>query len=260
MSDDGYLYGKFGDVEFPLLPVQNAQLFSALDPARDKLLAFFKAAINKELAQSTTSVVANSPWAIVTAGTALSAAMPVQDVCYLQPTSDLVKEASWGMPLLCCYRTSAVHEEFTLQREVIRTTWGIDYILPPLPADDRRKIAAMLPGVRSLLTFLIRRRAHPAYQNGALQFGQGYGGFDVMRVVASNEGPVAFSDKEGSNFYYAVHLDIETTELDDTTQTYTDFDGVDYNIGVGGSEGVLPDTVQARTDTIPDPNYGKVQT
>lgn len=260
MSDDDFLYLKFGDIAFPTGAVQNAQLFSVLDPARDKLLAFFKAAINQELAHSTTIVKGGSPWAIATAGTTLSSAMPVQDVCYLQPTSDLVKEASWGMPLLCCYRTAAVHEEFTLYREVIKTTWGVDYILPPLPADDRRKVAAVLPGVRALLTLLIRRRAHPAYQNGTLQFGQGYGGFDVMRVMSSSEGPVAFSDREGSNFYYAVHLDIETTELDDTTQTFTDFEGVDLSVGVGGSGGILPDAVQARTDTNPDPNYGKVPT
>lgn len=260
MSDDDFLYRKLGDVEFPLLPVQNAQLFSALDPARDKLLAFFKAAINQELAQSTTTITAGSPWALATAGTTLSSAMPVQDVCYLQPTSDLVKEASWGMPLLCCYRTSAVHEEFTLYREVVRTTWGVDYILPPLPADDRRKIAAMLPGVRALLTLLVRRRSHPAYQDGALQFGQGYGGFDVLKVTASNEGPVAFSDRENSNFYYAVHLDIETTELDNTIETLTTFDGVDLSVGIESDSGTLPDAVLARTDTNPRPNYGKVNT
>lgn len=260
MSDIDFLFQKFGDVEFPALPTQNAQLFSAFDPARDKMLAFFKAAINQELGGSTSTVSALSPWGIARAGTVLAAAMPVQDVCYLQPTSDLMKEAGWGMPLLCLYRTSAIHEEFTLAREVIRTTWGLDYILPPLPADDRRKLGGVLAGVRALLTLAIRKRSHPAYQNGTLQFGQGYGGFDVMRVMTSNEGPVAFSEREGSNFYYAMHMEIETSELDDTIQEFTDFEGVDLSVGVGGNDGTLPDAVQARTDTNPDPNYGKVKT
>lgn len=260
MSDLNYLFRKFGDVEFPVGAVQNGQLFSVLDPARDKLLALFKAAINQELGGSPTSVVANSPWAIARANTVLSSALPVQDVSYLQPTGDLMRESNWGMPLLCCYRTSAIHEEFTLQREVIRTTWGVDYILPPLAADERRKLAAMLVGVRSLLTLVVRKRSHPAYQNGKLQFGQGYGGFDVMKVLSSAEGPAQFSDQAGSNYYYAVHLDIETTELDNTTESYTDFDGVDLSVGIGGADGILPDAVQARTDTNPDPNYGKVNT
>jgi hypothetical protein len=244
MSDNNFLFQRFGDVQFPTAAVQNAQLFSILDPARDKLLALFKAAINQELAHSTTSVVAGSPWAVVRANTILSNAMPVQDVSYLQPTGDLLKESGWGMPLLCVYRTSAIHEEFTLQREVI----------------ERRKLAAMLVGVRSLFTLVVRKRSHPAYQNGTLQFGQGYGGFDTMKIVSSNEGPAQFSDQAGSNYYYAVHLDIETTELDNTIEDYTDFEGVDLSVGVGGSDGTLPDAVQARTDTNPDPNYGKVNT
>ena len=280
MSDNDFLFQRFGDVQFPIKDVQNAQLFSVLDPARDRLLAFFKAAINQELAHSTTSAVAGSPWAIVRANTILSNAMPVQDVAYLQPTGDLMKESGWGMPLLCLYRTSAAHEEFSLQRELIRTTWGLDYILPPLAADERRKLAGVLVGVRALVGLLVRKRSHPAYDNGRLQFGQNFGGFDTMKIVSSNEGPAQFSDQFGSNYYYAVHFDIETTELDnmaadfltkvdengntivvqDThySPLYTDFAGVDLSVGVQSPEGTLPDAVQARTDTNPDPNYGKV--
>lgn len=260
MSDIDFLFQKFGDVTFPTGTVQDKQLFSVLDPARDKLLALFSAAINQELGGSTTTVVATSPWGVARVGTSLSATQPVQDVCYLQPTSDLMKEAGWSFPLLALYRTSAVHEEFSLQREVVRTTWGVDYILPPLPAEDRRKLGAILAGVRLLLNLVIRKRSHPAYQNGTLQFGQGYGGFDTMKIVSSNEGPAQFSDQAGSNYYYAVHFDIETTELDNTTMTYTDFAGVDLSVGVGGADDTLPDAVQARTDTNPDPNYGKVNT
>lgn len=249
MSDIDFLYRKFGDVAFPLETVQNQQLFSVLDPARDKLLALFAAAINKELGGSTTAVLATSPWGIARVGTSLAAAKPVQDVCYLQPTGDLLKETVWGMPLLCLYRTTAVHEEFTLQREVMRTTWGLDYLLPPLPAEDRRKLGAVLTGVRMLLNLVIRNRSHPAFQNGTLQFGQGYGGFDTMKIVSSNEGPAQFSEQAGSNFYYAVHFDIETTELDDTTMIFTDFAGVDLSVGVGGADDTLP-AVQARTDTV----------
>jgi hypothetical protein len=280
MSDNDFLFQRFGDVQFPIEGVRNAQLFSVLDPARDRLLAFFKAAINQELAHSTTSVVAGSPWAIVRANTILSNAMPVQDVAYLQPTGDLMKESGWGMPLLCLYRTSAIHEEFSLQRELIRTTWGFDYILPPLAADERRKLAGMLPGVRALISLLIRKRSHPAYQNGQLQFGQNFGGFDTMKVVSSNEGPAQFSDQSGSNYYYAVHFDMETTELDNMaaefltkvdengntivvqnlnySPLYTDFAGVDVSAGLSSPYGTLPDAVQARTDTNPDPNYSKV--
>ncbi len=261
MSDLDFLYAKFGDVEFPTLDVQDGQLFSVFDPARDKLLAFFKAVVNQELGGSMTTVVATSAWGTARVGTALASAMPVQDVCYLMPTPDLMREANWGMPLLCCYRTTAIHEEFSLQRELIRSTWGVDYILPPLAVDDRRKLAGVLSGVRSLLTLLIRRRGHPAYQNGTLQFGQGYGGFDTMRIVSSAEGPVSFSDQTGGNFYYALHFDLETTELDNALDgVFTDFVGADVSVGIGGNDGTLPDAVQARTDTNPVPNYGKVRT
>lgn len=284
MSDNDFLYSRYADVHFPTKPVSDGQLFSNLDPGRDKMLALFKAAINQELGGSTTTVVSTSAWGIARVGTSLANAMPVQDTMYLSPTPDLMREANLGMPLLCLYRTSAVHEEFSLSRELIRTTWGLDYILPPLAPEDRRKLAGVLPAVRMLLNLVIRKSGHPAYENGTLQFGKDYGNFSIVRVTSSNEGPIEFSDKEGGNYYYSVHLDMETTELDDALgrvegvrsyfmsdgtridtpnvvyDQYTTFDGVDINAGIGGSEGTLPDAVQARTDTNPDPNYGNSQT
>ena len=272
MSDLDFLFARFGDVNFPVDDVENGQLFSALDPVRDRMLAFFKDAVNQELGGSTSTVTASSAWGTARVGTVLASAQPVQDVCYLAPTPDLMRETNWGMPLLCCYRTSAVHEEFSLQRELIRSTWGVDYILPPLAVDDRRKLAGVLSGVRSLLTLLIRRRSHPAYQNGALIFGSGYGGFDTLKVASSTEGPVAFSDQSGGNYYYALHLDLESVELDDMsmvvdangnvvpTSSATPFEGADIRVGVGGTDGTLPDAVLARTDTNPKSNYGKVNT
>jgi len=44
------------------------------------------------------------------------------------------------------------------------------------------------------------------------------------------------------------------------TSSATTFEGADISVGVGGSDGTLPDAIVARTDTNPDPNYGKVRT
>lgn len=277
MSDNDFLYLRYGDVNYPLGEVQNGQLFSVADPARDSLITFFKSAINQEFGHSMTSVSATSPWGIARVGTSLASAMPVQDTAYLAPTPDLMREANWGMPLLCFYRISSAHDEFTLSIEQITTLWGLDYILPPLAPEDRRKLGGILNGIRTLIPLIVRESSHPAYNNGQVQFGVGYGGFRKVRVGNTTEGPVAFSDREGGNYYYSIHMEIETIELDNPlyeapefgnpnsgaitiSDKYTPLDGVDVNVGVGGSDGLLQDAIQARTDTNPDPNYGKIET
>lgn len=260
-----YLYRKFGGTRFPIADgdVTGAQLYSALDPVRDRMVALFRAAINKELGRAVDSVVVGSPWDLARAGTNLAAALPVQDTLYTSPTSEKLREMKFGFPLLCLYRVSSEHEEFSMTREAERCTWGLDYVLPPLSGSELRKLTAVLSAVGKIIQLVVYRRGHPAYESGAIQFGSDKGNLTTLRVKSSQQGPaVVGSLPNDTTVFYALHLEMESLELDmpydldadGTPTTEADFEGADYNLGVGGADGVLPDETQARTDFPPPVN------
>lgn len=246
------LWQSNGDVAFPTYgdDVADEQLFSVFDPGRDRLLALFKAAICWEFGRSTSSVESDSPWGIARVGTKLASALPVADTLYRMPTRAFLRETKVAYPLLALYRMQATHDEATLHYDRIACTWGFDYILGPLSADDERRLMGALNAVRMLIPVVIRGRGHPAFESGALQFGQGNGRFSSIRVTTSAEGPATFGqDGEGVEFP-AIHLELETTELDDADGEHqgAPLEGATFTFGVGGSEDAEPELIIARTE------------
>jgi hypothetical protein len=257
----GSLFHFFGDVSFPVDgdDVTDGQLFSVLDPGRDALLSLFQSAINYELGGDTASVLATSAWAAARASTPLADARPVADVLWTQPHERLMRETSKSFPLLCLYRTTGEIVEHTIGVDRLVQRWGIDYILPPLDAAHERKLAAVLSAVTKIVALVLDQGCHPAHDSGAAQFGPGSGRFARIRLLSSQEGLASFNNDSDPAPYLACHLELETWEESGLTNdgAFTDFEGVNVHAGVGGTEGILPDLVNASTDVNPDPNHGQ---
>lgn len=250
MGDSDFLHQRLGDVSAPIFgrDVENAQLFSVCDPATDKLIALFKAAINQELAHHQTAAASDSPWYVARVGTRLASAMPVADTLYQQPTKSALRAATWEFPLLCVYRIESVDDEATLWKERTAWTWGVDYILGDLNIEEQRKLGAALTYVHHVLKLVVAKQGHPAYESGALQFGTGKGGFDAVQITKAQLGPAEFGEQGEGFIMHALHLDLLTTETDEPTDEEAPLAGMSLSLGLGGGEGVVPDALQIETE------------
>jgi len=252
------MYEFFGDVDYPITgsEVQNTNLFSVTDPGRDNMIALFTAAINTELAQSTTVIEPTSAWAKVIPSTRLDGVMPVSDTTYDLPRRSVLRETKLTYPLLGVYRTQATHDEFTLAQERITQLWGFDYVMGPLSVADFRRLGGAMNAVRTIVQLVIRRRGHPAYKGGALQFGPGTGQFSTIQVTESSEGPAQFGQEDEGMEFHALHMVLKTTELAGLDAIAPTFEGSTVTMGVGTDGDILADFIEVKTEVPLEPNHG----
>lgn len=246
-----FLFRTHGAVGFPVIEgdVDDGQLYSALDPARDRMLALFKVAINYELAHSTTAVVSTSPWGVAVAGTALDdGRLPVADTFY-EPPGRTTVQADLKYPLLALWREGGEHVEHTLAIEGMQSRWQLHYILGPLKVEDERRLAAAIVGALRVVQLTIAMQGHPAYQDGDPQFFAGVGGLASVKLSSHTVGPASYGEQDSGMVFQSAQMLIETLELDGWADGYAaDFEGVTFKLGVGGSDGVRPEVVIARTE------------
>jgi hypothetical protein len=235
------VYRHFGDTEFPQdLTASPETLFASLDPQLDAILALFKAALNAEL---------GAAWDLARVGTALeflkgtmTASTPVVDTLWTQPTKASLRAQSLGFPLLCLARVSTTNEELTLSKEMVSTTWALDYLLGPLSGADYRRLAAALPAALKVIQMTTRELSHPAYLSGARQFD----GFNTIGIKSSAMGPASFGEDGGGVEYFGLHVDFETTETDKPLDgSVTGYVGSTFVFGVGDASEILPDEIIA---------------
>ena len=209
------IYARLGDVDLPIVAPTNGQLYSVLDPGRDALLGFYKDAINFELAGVTSGAPsATSAWGIAAAGTKLAAVLPVADTLYRAPSKGILREAKITFPVLCLCRTTAEHDEFTLALERITQDWRLDYILGPLDVAAARRLGGALHGAITVVNLVTRLRAHAAHLSGALMFGEGYGHFNTVQIVSSEEGVADWGEQGEGVEFLAASMVLRTTEID----------------------------------------------
>ena len=164
----------------------------------------------------------------------------------MEPTLSLVQEAEF--PLLCVYRTGEpAFDHVTIEEERITQDWGIDYILGPLDVDDIPKLGDICGAVGKAVRLVIRQRGHKSYENGALQFYPDQGGFATIQLL-SQLGPrqASFPDDESETLYFSVNFRVRTTETsNDDLGAFGPLEAIDYSLGVGDSDEIIPDLVQA---------------
>ena len=250
MTEPAHIYEQIGGLTLPPAVSDEPTLID-LDPARDKLLALFKAGMNAELGDR---------WAAAVKGLAtkhpLYNSKPVRDALSLEATLAHMQQREAGFPLLCLHRSGrGDYEPHTLDSEKLIQPWQLSYILGPLEIADVRRFGDACIFFSKLVSAILRRRGHPAYQGGAMQF---FGGSDLAEVgairIVSHEGPgqahFAGSDPNGTT-YYAITINLETIEYarQNADGESCPLQGADYDFGLGGApEGIARGLFYSSTD------------
>ena len=237
------LYQRLGATVLPAGQVEDEQLGSVLDPARDRLLGLFSAAITAELA---------TVWAVARAGTALATRAVVADTYPESPRKSTLRQANVKLPALFLAREDgpAEHEEFTLQLESTKCRWGLAYVLGPLKPQDHRRLGDVLNAVVKVVQLTIRREGHPAYDGGAVQFVREKAGLASVKMTSSTQGVVELGEQGEGLEFYGVNMTLETVEIEGwDDDLYPPLEGVSASVGIVGPGGPLPDALELRTDT-----------
>ena len=243
------VFTSFGGLDLPVTDSDVTDSLSSLDPARDRMLAWFAAAINAEFQSVWTEAIAALP-----SGHDLGAA-PVQDTMPFEPTPRLMKERKASFPLLALHRTGrATFESLTLEEDRLTQNWNLHLILGTMGIDGQRRILDIASAVAKTIAVSIRCFGHPAYESGANQLEAG--DIHSLELVAST-GPAAarFDGDDDSPTYWAITLELVTTENTSPNIAHEKMiDGLDLDMDVGGagSPDISPSFIVASSDQ--DPN------
>jgi hypothetical protein len=235
-----HLWQRFGDLKLPASAgdVSDEQLFSALDPALDRLLALFKTAINVELGGEVGEVSSDSVWHVARRGTVLAQRLPVASTIWCKPTRKVLRERELPYPLLAIYRTTCEHDDLTINQTRAIWSWQFDYILGPLDGADARRLSAALVAVSKIVQLVIHNFGHPEYDDGAAQFFPDGGGLERFWVVSSQQGPASFGQEDEGQEFLALSMVLRSSEIGTVDlDGLPDYDGATYDLdlnSVGG--------------------------
>ncbi len=233
-----------------------AKALTSLDPARRVLADLFKTAILAELTEAWVAAVANR----LTDSHGISPTLPVADVLELEPTPPIMQARKAEFPLLCVYRSGQAEEEpHTFYAERTKQPWTVEWILGAGDVATIFQLGDLAVAASKIIGRVCYRGGHPAYQSGALQFGEDSPSGLISIRKRNHEGPgqASFAGDAKGTLYYAITINLEsiehTTEIAGSEQDGI-FEGADYEIGVGGApEGVMPGLVYASTDPVHQP-------
>lgn len=249
MPNPNLIYEDFGGLSLPLEAADVTTTLTPLDPAKAMLVALFKAALNAELGDVWTKVTNT-----LATDHPLRNTNPVQSTLELPPTPENIGQVKKTFPLLCVHRSGrATAEEYLLSQDKVTQTWDVHYILAPTDVGDCRKLLDVCVAVPKILRLVIRKRGHPQYQSGALQFFDGQGTLASVNLTGW-EGPVqaSFAPEENAPTYHAVVMQLETTELTyDDIDAYGGLEASTFEIGAGDDQGIYPGLIYADT-TAPE--------
>lgn len=234
------LYQTFGKLRFPTVAGDVTDGLQALDPARDALLDFFKAAINAELEAAWTV-------ALGAAGSTQLGATPVVDAVPMLPSEELMAQRKGVFPALFLDRDLADKrnkiEPHSLWQERLVQVWGLHYVLPALTVGDRRKFGDVLINIVAVCHLAIKNARHPAYSSGAFFLPSiGISAIDLLEYQA---GQAKFADVPNAPTYVAMSMTLQTWEVSGFVEgTEAPFTEMHIAAGTGNVEGVIPVTVE----------------
>ncbi len=249
---------RFGTLSLPVdVPaVKAARTLTVLDPGRRLLCNLFQAAIRAELQEAWTQACAGIDGTVEK----FSTTDPCPDVIELEPTGPTMGQRQAEFPLLAVYRSGqGVYETDTFYADKLTQQWTVDWILGPATVARAFQLTDTAVAIAKIISRVLSRSGHPAYEDGAIQFGSDTN-FGSIRLV-NHEGPgqAKFAGDDNGTVYWAISLRLETTEhVDDTAAAlnFGTFEGADYDVGIGGApEGVIPGLLYASTDPVLQPQF-----
>lgn len=239
------LFQSFGGFSLPITDEDTEGSLTALDPGRDKMLAWFKAAINAEFASVWTEATASLP-----SGHKLVGTQPVADTYPGEPSAAVIQGRKTGWPLLALHRTGeATYETELIDRDKLTQQWHLHYIIGPIDIEGERKILDICQAIGKLVAMCIRAFGHPAHESGADQLEAA--NLTSLRIVNSTGPGQAVFDEGDDTKFWATRIALESTELvDDVTAHEQGISGVDVSVDASGAghPDVSHDFVEGQSD------------
>lgn len=239
---------SFGKVALPIDADGVDKTLLPLDPARRLLTALFKSAINAELGEVWTKVTDTLPSSHYLRGTS-----PIEDTLEITPNPGFFRERKEGWPLFILYRDgTGTYEQHTLWRDKLTQTWALHYIVGNVDVAETHKFIDVLVAAAKVIRMVIRDQSHWSYQDGAVQFFPDTSALAAIDLK-TQEGPgqASFAGSDSDTLYLAISMTLETVEMvRDDVSAYDDLDGGEFDIGLGGGEGIVPDLISVDTDQL----------
>lgn len=236
MSDAEYGPFKVGKIDFPLaLKVSTGNdLLEDGDPGLYALRAFCAGVLDVHLgARYAEAATAAS---LTTAPAIVGSKVPYDPGPYL--TVEQLK-----FPVLACFVTGETMTERTRMRLETSADVVIQWILPPLKAEQALWLLPMLRLVSRVLTNRIEQGYDPSYESGAQVFGDA--GLCSIAVKSSSIGYIPSTALRGSveptkAFYPCIELSLLMNEVREDVYSEVGAEGIDLTTSVKDDAGEQP--------------------
>lgn len=197
--------GGFGSLRFPAPSVDSA---AQLDPGHEAIIGLLKTAINSELGNAWTGIVAELDADHYLRRKELQ---PVSWTSDLEATPQQLTQFKTEWPILCVYRQGEP-ELVWLQNsgQSWKQQWSVDWIVGPLKAAHIHKVGRFAISVARCICRTIDLGYHPNYNHGICCF---FGQFVQIdsKGVAGPGIQQSLTEESGSG-YYGLTVTLETIE------------------------------------------------
>lgn len=151
------IHASIGGISFPIASAGETTL-ADFDAGRDIMLGLMAAAISYELADRWEDAIVGTPLADKRCD-------PVETQYPGEPDPDLMRQAGFKFPLLCCYRTGdETFETVGLETALCKQSLIVEYIFAPWSAGTERKIGDIFRAVAAIAQCVARDKGHTAYE------------------------------------------------------------------------------------------------
>jgi hypothetical protein len=233
MSYEEYGRFKVGKVAFPLALASSTTktLLEDGDPGLWALLLFCKAMLETHVGARYAEAAADA--ALTTAPAVVGSRVPYDPGPYL--TVEQLK-----FPILAAFPVSEEMSEHTRTRHKTDGEFAIQWILPPLRAEQALKLSPMLRLVSRVLYNRIEQGYDPAYESGALVLGSA--GLAAITVKSSTIGYIPSPAARGTvdptkAFYPCIEFSVVLTEVREDVFAETGVEGFDAGVSVKDDAG-----------------------
>ena len=211
-----------------------------LDPARARLGGLFKQVLISELGSAWTQVTD-------TMGARWSGTAPVEgEVLELKSTRQVMQALKKKLPLLSIARVGrATFEDHTVHTDQMTQQWRLVWILGQAGVEEQRKLGDFLTAGAKHIRLAVRRRGHPDYDGGALQFFPTTGGLGSVAIQWVETEPASINENSEVD-WLVMEMGLETVEYGNwDDEAFVNADYMTLEMGVGDSTGYIPSLINA---------------